>query len=114
MGADAPGWEPDPAAAPRRSPDVVGEELDGEMVLYDEAAGGLHVLNPTATLVWKGLDGTTPLGELAAELAAAADADPAVVRRDVLAVTAEFAALGLLAGIPADPETADPDSDGDR
>ena len=33
-------------------PSVHGFQLDGEMVLYDEATGTLHHLNPQAALVW--------------------------------------------------------------
>lgn len=80
---------------PRPRP-LAGVELDGETILYDEDSGGLHVLNPTATLVWRCLDGAASLGELADDIAAALGADPVAVGRDMLALAQQLDDEGLL------------------
>lgn len=76
--------------------DVLAEDLDGETVLLDERTGAVHVLNTSAALVWKGCDRPAELGELARSLAAALDADPATVERDVLALGRKLLAVGLV------------------
>ncbi len=76
--------------------DVLAEELDGEMVLLDERTGTVHVLNASAALVWKGCDRPADLGELAGSLAAAHEADPTTVERDVLALGRQLLAMGLV------------------
>lgn len=76
--------------------DVLAEELDGETVLLDERTGTVHVLNASAALVWKNCDRPAELGELAGSLAAALDADPAIVERDVLALGRQLLAMGLV------------------
>lgn len=80
---------------PRPRP-LAGVELDGETILYEEDSGGLHVLNPTATLVWRCLDGAVSLGELADDIAAALGADPIEVGRDLLALAQQLDDEGLL------------------
>lgn len=80
---------------PRPRP-LAGVELDGETILYEEISGALHVLNPTATLVWRCLDGAVSLGELADDIAAALGADSVVVGRDLLALAQQLDSEGLL------------------
>lgn len=87
--------EHDLAWRPRPRP-LAGVELDGETILYEEDSGGLHVLNPTATLVWRCLDGAVSLGELADDIAAALGADPVAVGRDLLALAQQLDDEGLL------------------
>jgi PqqD family protein of HPr-rel-A system len=85
-----------PDSAPHRADDLATVEVDGETVVYDERNGALHVLNPTATIVWQCLDGDVSLRELASELAAASGADGAQVEADVLDAVRTFARSGLL------------------
>lgn len=82
--------------AKRRADEVAAVELDGEIVLYDERTQTVHHLNPQATIVWKLCDGSSTVDELACALADAADADPAVVSRDVRGVIDELVAAGLV------------------
>jgi PqqD family protein of HPr-rel-A system len=56
---------------PRARGDLTVVELDGEAVVYDEATGNLHHLNPTATLIFSRCDGTATAAEISEELAAA-------------------------------------------
>lgn len=84
------------AFAPKRRSDVAAAEVDGEVVLYDERSGELHVLNPTAGLVWARCDGTASLADMIDELAAAFSVDRRRVAHDVMAVVRHLDGLGLL------------------
>jgi hypothetical protein len=94
----------DGAYTPRQAADVAGVELDGEAVLYHERLGIVCVLNPTATLVWGCLDGSSDLDALAGELAEAFAADAGTIREEVLAAVRGFGRLGLLADVTPDPD----------
>lgn len=84
--------------------DVVWVELDGEAVLYHETLNTVHVLNPTATIIWKCLDGSTELEALSAELAELFSEDLDAVRTDVVEAVRTFGRQGLLEGIESVPE----------
>lgn len=98
-------------------PGVTTVDLAGETVLYDESSGKLHHLNPQGSVLWRWFDGSGPLADLAADVSAAYQADPAVVEADVVALARRLATEGLLEGVgavhaatgeetEADPETA--------
>ena len=53
----------------------------------------------TAALVWRCFDGVGTIEEIAHDLAAAFDLPAEIVRDDVLALTRELAACGLVAGV---------------
>lgn len=86
-----------PATKPRVRPDLTIVELDGEAVIYDETFGGLHHLNPTATLVLGLCDGTATGRQLAADIADAYGLPQERVAADVQAVLREFRKSKLLA-----------------
>lgn len=94
----------DASSAPVTSSAVVGVELDGERVLYHEELHTVHLLNPTATIIWNCLDGSTVLMGLSVELADAFSADIDVVRSDVVEAVRDLGRQGLLEGVAADPE----------
>lgn len=50
-------------------PEVWTEELDGDLVVYDERRGRAYVLNPTAALVWELCDGSSDAESVARTLA---------------------------------------------
>jgi hypothetical protein len=103
-GIDAGELTPAFVAVPR--PSICSLELDGEMVLLDEATGRSHVLNPTGSMVWRFLDGSGPIAELIADLADAYETDPAVVEADVMELIRSLGGHGLLEGVrPTAPET---------
>ena len=83
---------------------VAGVELDGEVVLYHEGANTVHVLNPTATIVWLCLDGSADLNEICEDLAAVFELDEERVRADVIAAVREFGRQGLLDAVEPDAE----------
>ncbi len=84
-------------AVPRIPEEIVWVEVDGETVVYDERRKQVHLLNPTASLVWSAIDGRASLDQIAGELSGAFGAEPAVVRSDVQELVRELTELGLLA-----------------
>ncbi len=89
--------------APRPRDTTVTEDVDGEAIVYLEETGALHVLNPTATLIWQHLDGQVSVDELAASLSDASGAPLDVVQADVLQAVRSFGAAGLLDGVQGSP-----------
>jgi thiol-disulfide isomerase/thioredoxin len=82
--------------------DVSFVEVDNELVIAAPAgpfASDAHWLDRTASIVWRGFDGVTPLSALVDELAAAFGADRDVVRDDVLELTRALGRAGLLDGV---------------
>ena len=71
-------------------------ELDGEAVVYDEANGELHHLNPAATVVLSLCDGTRTVEEIASAVSEAFDLSPDHVLPDVRAAVERFGQAGLL------------------
>jgi hypothetical protein len=89
----------DLAYAPTAREAITGVELDGESVLYDESTQAMHVLNPTATVVWACCDGSATVDELVGELAEAYGVERSVLEHDVLELVRQFGHQGLLAGV---------------
>jgi len=83
----------------RRRPDVAWVEIDGEVVVYDPADQSSYLLNTTAGLIWRFLDGEDTLDGLADDLADAFDADAGLVRVDVAAAVVDLGRQGLLDGV---------------
>lgn len=52
---------------PRRS-DLIEEELDGEVILFDPRNGSTHRLNQTAFAVWRKCDGHRSAQQIAEQL----------------------------------------------
>ena len=57
-----------------RSQGLIVQELDTELMVYDETTGRAHCLNSTAALVWRYCDGNTTVAAMAARLGADAGA----------------------------------------
>jgi hypothetical protein len=93
-----------PDSVPRSTEAVVGVELDGEAVLYHEVANTIHVLSPTATIVWKLLDGEHDVASIVGDLAEVFEVPQERMLEDVLAAVRAFGGKGLLEGIEADAE----------
>jgi hypothetical protein len=87
--------------------DVVAREIEGELILVPLVAGvgdmedELYSLNPTGQAIWKRLDGTTTLQEIAAELALEFDAPAADIEQDVVGLAAELLNRKMIADVPA-------------
>lgn len=99
-------------AVPR--PGILATDAGAETVLYHQASGGLHHLNPTAALVWRCCDGSVPLSVLIDELAEAYGSERPSVAAEVIDVVRSFAQLDLLEGITGQgrrrPTTLEPPS----
>ena len=80
----------------QRNPDVLQQDLDGEvLLLLPEGSEVLH-LNDSASALWRALDEPRTLDEVATLLADAYAADPTVVRADLLALLPELQARGAV------------------
>jgi hypothetical protein len=103
-------WPVDAGLVVEPNPDVETAVIGAEALLFDPVGPFRTPLNPTAALVWASLDGVTPLGEIAAELAAATGAPPHVVLADVISVVAHFLARNIVfvAGVPRPPSKRPP------
>src|SRR5206468_10053743 len=84
----------DYAPRPRMGFTAIG--VGSELVVLDETTWEPHVLNATAALVWRYLDGESTLGELAEDFSEATGTDKAVVRDDILSLARELGRAGLL------------------
>lgn len=49
---------------PKRKPDIVAKDIGREIILYSSKQEGIHILNPTARLIWELCDGEHTLGEM--------------------------------------------------
>lgn len=85
-----------PSAVVKARSDVTTVELGDEIVIYDDSTGKLHHLNPQGGVLWRWLDGSGPLADLAADVSAAYEADRAAVEADVVALARSLASRGLL------------------
>jgi hypothetical protein len=100
---------PDPAGrfgvdsieTPVRNPSVVSKKLGDETVLYDQAGRAIHVLNPTAVIVWDMCDGRHTAQDMARSLRSGfqtgQDTD---ILEDVKGIVKRFRAEGLLQESP--------------
>jgi hypothetical protein len=68
------------------SPDVVSQELEGELVLLSLDRAEYYGLNPTGTQVWKWMAQGASIGTMADRLAAEGRVDGDRARRDVMAL----------------------------
>jgi len=83
---------------------VMSIELDGELVLSlaagnDGGARNSHLLDRTASIIWKCVDGRTPISTLARDVAQIADADPDIVVSDLVALFRNLGEAGVLRGV---------------
>jgi len=98
----------DARTAPTPRDTVATEVLDGDVVLHDAATGQVHLLNPTASIVWQLLDGATTIEEIADAVAEATGTDFGQVSSDTIDLVRMLGDLGVLAHI--DPAAVEPPS----
>ena len=85
------------------SDDVVGREIEGEIVIVPLVAGigdaddELYTLNDTGRAIWQRLDGKRTLRGVAASLLEEYAASEAELEADVLSLADEMARRGILA-----------------
>jgi len=92
--------EIDGTFVPRPQPRVVTVVVGEELVVVGSLP---HVLNPTASLVWRCFDGEGSVDELVRDLVEATQSEESVVRGDVLALTRQLAVAELLEGVAPAP-----------
>ena len=81
---------------PRRAMRIADRLVDGELVLYDPDEQRLHVLNPTAGLIWRLCDGKHQESDLVATLADRYPRNRAAIEEDVPRIIERFRNEGLL------------------
>ncbi len=83
---------------PRKREGLVREELEGmdEVIYLDEDTASHFALNATAAAVLELCDGTRTVEEIADVIAAATQAPPDEVRKDVQMILTEFLGYGLI------------------
>lgn len=91
-----------PGLAPRLRDGVGSAFLDDEAVLVDPATGGSHVLDRSAALVTRFLDGESTLGEIALDISEVLGVDREQVEADVVALARTLGGQGLLEGVARD------------
>ncbi|GAB4530481.1 MAG: hypothetical protein Fur0018_17800 [Anaerolineales bacterium] len=85
-----------PTSRPAPHPQVILQESGEEAVLILPAQGKVKVLNSTGAFIWKKLDGTHTLEEIAQALSQEYEVSPAEALQDVLAFTATLLERGLV------------------
>jgi len=75
---------------------LIASELDGDISLYDPVRSNVHVLNSTASDVWRLLDGEHTLDEVIVLMARAYELDPSDIRVHVARTVDVFTERGLL------------------
>ena len=53
---------------PVRRPEIIVKEVGSETLLYSNHAGAIHILNPTAELIWQLCDGNHTLEDMEREI----------------------------------------------
>jgi hypothetical protein len=81
---------------PRRAIRIADRLVDGELVLYDPDEQRLHVLNPTAGLIWRLCDGKHQESDLVDTLADRYPRSRSAIEEDVPRIIERFRTEGLL------------------
>jgi len=82
---------------PSRKSDILLQEIGNEVFLYDPTKGVLHVLNPTAILVWNQCDGEHTMTEIEENLRETFQvADEIELHSDVMEIVQNFTELGVI------------------
>lgn len=88
------------------SEDVVAREIEGELIIVPLVAGigdmedELFTLNDTGKAIWRRLDGSASLAQIAAALARDYDAAPGEIESDVLGLVQELLRRRMLVAVP--------------
>lgn len=83
-------------AAPRARHELPMVEIDGELLVYDEAGLGVHHLNRVAAVVFHCLDGKSTPGEIAEDVADVLDMPREHVEHDIRDLVEQLRGQGLL------------------
>lgn len=75
---------------------LVIREIDGEVVALDPAAGWVHQLNPTASLIWRLATEGHDAAAIVGAIVRAHDVPQAVAREDVDRILVQLRSIKLL------------------
>jgi hypothetical protein len=76
--------------------DILVEEIDDEVVIYDPRTHRVHHLNPMASIIWELFDVSLNSKNIAREIVDVLQADPLKVEKDVQEILKELQEKGLL------------------
>ncbi len=96
MSGGAPARGPGPPLRYRRSPEAKLKSVGDTEALYIGAERALHVLNPTARLLFHCLDRPSTVGELVALMVRLTDASSERLERDLREVLPELERIGIV------------------
>jgi hypothetical protein len=86
--------------APRARRGCSTIELEGDVIVVDDDSGAVHLLNPTAQVVWSCFDGSSTIAEIAGDLDAVFSADHATIVEGVTDLARRLGDVGLLEAVP--------------
>ena len=86
-----------PSDRPRRNAAVEGERAGADYFVLDLETGSYYALGEVGGFIWRRLDGSRSLTEIADEVTAAFEIDAEPARSDVVEFVDGLAELGLLA-----------------
>jgi hypothetical protein len=81
---------------PRRTHGIMEYNVAEELSLYDPATEVVHILNPTAAVIWRMCDGSGTLKDISLQIADGYDLNPAMAEQDVREVLSKFLQAGLI------------------
>jgi len=85
-----------PLTRMQASPDVLFSPVGDEAVLLNVRSGVYYVLDRVGALVWTGIAGGEPLGEIQLSLHRQFEAEPDVIWADLAGLAEELTANGLV------------------
>ena len=81
---------------PMARPEMAAYDIDADHVLYDPTKDTVHMLNPTAMVIWRLCDGNRTVPDLVEDLAILFEVPAKDVGQDVAGALEEFQSSHLL------------------
>lgn len=82
--------------SPRPNPDVISQELEGEMVLVHLQTNEIYALNQTGARFWQLLEDGHDIDGIRATLGQEYDVDPGELEHELESIVAALATQGLV------------------
>ena len=80
----------------KKRTDILVEEIEDEVVIYDPRTHYVHHLNPMASIIWELFDVSVSPQEIAKEIVDALKTDSSTVEKDVQETLKHLQGKGLL------------------
>lgn len=77
-------------------PDLLVEVVEDDLLVLDRAAGRIHKLNPSASIVWRAIERGSDSASIAAELSETYDIALETATRDTRKILSKFASLSMI------------------